>query len=454
MTNGTAHTSSDAVALVILAAGKGTRMKSQTPKVLHDIGNKAMIDHIIDNASCVKPDQTVVVIGLGHDQIKTHLGDRATVVIQDPPLGTGHAVKVTKETLGSFEGDVLVLLGDVPLMTSGIFAAMQDKRKGGMEFVFLGFRPVDPASYGRMVTDRDGRLCSIVEFVEADEETRAIGLCNSGFVLAPANKLYALLDEVKNDNNKGEYYLTDVAALAYSKGISSCVVEASEEEVMGVNSRSELALAEANFQARKRKSVMDNGATLLDPETVWFSCDTVIGKDVTIGQNVVFGPGVVVDSNVTIKAFCHLEQAHVSSGAVVGPYARLRPGAEIGPNAHIGNFVEIKKASIGEGAKVNHLTYVGDATVGARANLGAGTITCNYDGFDKHHTVIGADAFIGSNTSLVAPVIVADGGMTGSGSVITRDVSANSLAMTRSDQVEKPDWAARFRAAKNKRKKG
>lgn len=440
--------------LVILAAGQGTRMKSRLPKVMHRLAGRTMIRHVLEAAAALSPRLAVVVVAPGMEQVAAEVAPALTAV-QEPALGTAHAVAAARSHLAhpdlvGAEGGVLVLFGDTPLVTAETLLrlrqALEAPERPGV--VVLGFRPADPLAYGRLVLDSVGNLERIVEFKEASAEERAIGLCNAGAMAFDAALLPQLLDGIGNDNAKGEYYLTDAVALARTLGRTVALVEGDADEVLGVNSRAELAVAEAVLQGRLRQAAMDGGATLIDPGSVQFSWDTHLGCDVVVGPNVVFGPGVEVEDEVEIKAFCHLEGARVASGAVIGPFARLRPGAEIGADAHIGNFVEIKKASVGAGAKVNHLSYVGDAEVGARANIGAGTITCNYDGFDKHVTRIGVGAFIGSNTALVAPVSVGDGAIIGAGSVVARDVPADALAVTRGDHVEKPGWAARFRAMK------
>jgi bifunctional UDP-N-acetylglucosamine pyrophosphorylase/glucosamine-1-phosphate N-acetyltransferase len=433
-------------AVVVLAAGKGTRMKSSLPKVLHPIAGRAMIHHVLDATVELAPERTVVVLGSGMDPVAQAVAP-ARVAVQDPPLGTGHAVLAAADALEGFGGDVLVVYADTPLVRPATFRTMLERRRADDDpsVVVLGFRPADPAEYGRLVVKKN-RLRRIVEFKDADADERAINLCNAGLMAIDGRRALELLRAIGNDNAKGEYYLTDIVAVAREMGLDSAVVEAPEEEVMGVNSRAELARAEAVWQRRRREHVMDEGVTLADPATVWFSADTVLGRDVTIGQNVVFGPKVVIEDQVRIEAFSHLEGAHVASGARIGPFARLRPGAEIGEDAHIGNFVEIKKAVVEKGAKANHLAYIGDARVGAQANIGAGTITCNYDGFKKHFTDIGAGAFIGSNSALVAPVKIGDGALVGAGSTISRDVPEDAIAVTRATQKEIPQGAARFRA--------
>lgn len=433
-------------AAIILAAGKGTRMKSSLPKVLHPVGHRAMIDHVLAAVDTLSADRTTVVLAPGMTPVAEAVKP-AAVAIQDPPLGTAHAVLAARETLEDFEGDVLVLFGDTPLITSDTLAAMIDRRRESDDpaVVVLGFRPEDTAAYGRLIVDDQGHLEAIVEHRDATEDQRAIRLCNGGVMAIDGKAALGLLDAVGNDNAKSEYYLTDIIALARSEGRVCAVVEGDAAEVMGVDSRAGLARAEAVFQARARTAVMEAGATLLDPDTVYFSADTAIGRDVTIGPNVVFGPGVTLEDQVTIHAFSHIEGAHVGTAATIGPFARLRPGADIGEEVRVGNFVEVKKARVEKGAKINHLSYVGDARVGAEANIGAGTITCNYDGFNKHVTDIGAGAFIGSNSALIAPVKVGDGAIVGAGSAITTDVPEDALSVTRAPQRNIAGWAQKFR---------
>ncbi|WP_417468936.1 bifunctional UDP-N-acetylglucosamine diphosphorylase/glucosamine-1-phosphate N-acetyltransferase GlmU [Maricaulis sp.] len=440
-------------AAVILAAGQGTRMKSKTVKLLHSVGGRPMLDWAIDAARASGAERVVTVYGAHSPAVgdaAARLG--AQTALQDPPLGTGHAVLAARAALEDFDGDMIVLPADMPLVrpatVSAVFAALER----GADVVAIGFEPADPGAYGRLVLNADGDLDRIVEYKDANEAERAIGLCNSGMLAASSRLMFELLGEVGNDNANGEYYLTDVVGLARSRGLKAVVVNASAGEVLGVNSRVDLAAAEASFQTRMRREAMNAGVTLVAPETVFFSWDTQIARDVIIEPNVVFGPGVTIGEDAVIHAFSHLEGATVGEGAQIGPYARLRPGAEIGVKAKVGNFVEIKKSQLGEGAKVNHLSYVGDASIGAGANVGAGTITCNYDGFGKYRTTIGEGAFIGSNTSLVAPVTVGAGAMTGSGGVITEDVPADALALARAEQTNKDGWAARFRRARSTRK--
>ncbi len=441
-------------AAIILAAGMGTRMKSALPKVMHPVAGRPMVLHVLETAAALSPDKTVVVAGPDMDElaalVATH--DLApAVAVQTERLGTGHAVMAARDTLSDFDGTVMVLYGDTPLIEAETLTALRDARTAAKaDVAVLGFRPLDPGAYGRLITDEAGELVEIVEARDASEDQLLVDLCNSGVMAIDGAKLSGLLDGLTNDNAKGEYYLTDIIALARAAGGRCVVVEGDEEEFLGINSRAELADAEDLMQNRLRRAALDGGRTLIDPATVYFSWDTQLGRDVTVGPNVVFGSGVTVADNVEIRAFCHIEGASVAEGAIIGPFARLRPGAEIGEDAHIGNFVEIKNATIAAGAKANHLSYIGDATVGAKANIGAGTITCNYDGYTKSLTEIGAGAFIGSNTALVAPVKVGDGAVIGAGSVITRDVEPDALAVTRSEQKSVPGWAKKQRDRKGR----
>ena len=437
-------------AAVLLAAGRGTRMKSALPKVLHPVAGRPMIGHLLDRLSVVQPERTVVVVSPGTQAVAEFVAPAETV-IQDPPLGTGHAVMAARAALDGFDGDVLVLCGDTPLLTAETMQSMVAARReaGDPAVVVLGFRPDDPGDYGRLITTQDGGLQAIVEANDADAAQREIGLCNAGIMAIDGKRMFDLLDSIGNDNAKDEYYLTDIVEIARSRGWGCTVVETDDPvEVMGVNSRAGLAEAEAAMQDRLRIAAMDNGATLTAPETVWFCHDTKLGRDVTVGPNVVFGGGVSVGDNVEIRAFCHIDGATIENDAIIGPYARLRPGADIGAHAHVGNFVEIKAARLDEGAKANHLSYIGDSWVGAGANIGAGTITCNYDGFFKSRTEIGAGAFIGSNTALVAPVKIGAGAITGAGSTISNDVPENALSITRAPQENRPGWAMKYRLRK------
>ncbi len=444
-------------AAVILAAGQGTRMKSPTPKVLHTVGGRSLIDRAIDVAEGLGCERIVVVTGAHAptvaERVAARLGGGA-VAVQDPPLGTAHAVLAARDALNGFDGDIVVTYADGPLLRPSDIEPLLGLRAHGADVAVLGFEPADPGAYGRLIIGPGERLVRIVEAKDALPDDLRIRACNSGVIAAPSGLLFQLLTEVGNDNAKGEYYLTDVVGLANGRGLKVQAAFAPEEAVLGVNSQAELAAAEAVFQRRRRAELMAEGVTMPAPDTVHLSWDTRIEGGVTVEPFVVFAPGVAVERGALIRAYSHLEGAIVRSGAIVGPYARLRPGADIGEDAHIGNFVEVKKVKVGKGAKANHLSYLGDGSVGEKANIGAGTIFCNYDGFDKFETHVGAGAFIGSDTALVAPVTVGAGAFTGSGSVITKDVAADALAVARGRQVEKPGWAAAFRAAKLKRKTG
>jgi bifunctional UDP-N-acetylglucosamine pyrophosphorylase/glucosamine-1-phosphate N-acetyltransferase len=438
------------LAAIVLAAGKGTRMKSDLHKVLHPIAGRPMLHHLLASIRSLDPAQVIVVTGAAGEQVEaavTSLGVRT--VKQAEQLGTGHAVRQAEDLLRDFDGDVLILYGDVPLVSAKTMQRMIDRlhAEDTPAAVVLGFRPADPGAYGRVIADDVGVIAKMVEYKDASEVERAVTLCNSGLMAARASDLFALLSRVGNDNAAGEYYLPDIVMLAAADGRRSAVIETDAEEVAGVNSRAELAVVEQKWQAGRRAQAMADGATLIAPDTVWFAWDTAIGRDVTIEPNVVFGPGVEIGDGAVIHAFSHIEGATVGPKAAIGPFARLRPGAVIGAKARVGNFVEIKKATLGEGAKANHLSYLGDAEIGARANIGAGTITCNYDGYFKYRTTIGEGAFIGSNSALVAPVAIGDGAIVGAGSVITRDVAADGLAVARGQQVGRPGWAKQFRDA-------
>ena len=442
------------LAAVVLAAGKGTRMKSDLHKVLHPIAGRAMIDHLLASLSELAPQRQVVVVGSGREQLETALAGRAALAVQDPQHGTAHAVLQAGPALAGFDGDVVVLYGDVPFVSAATMRAMLDRLAAddAPAVVVLGFEPDDALQYGRVIAEGD-RIIKMVEFKDASTAERACRLCNSGLLAAKSADLFALLARVSNDNAQGEYYLPDVVNIALADGrMCAVVTTADPDEVAGINSRSELAEAEGRWQARRRRLAMDDGASLIAPETVWFSWDTALGRDVQIEPNVVFGPGVTVADKATIRAFCHIEGATLASGTEVGPYARLRPGAVLEEKAKVGNFVEIKKAVLGKGAKANHLSYIGDAEVGAGANIGAGTITCNYDGYFKHKTVIGERAFIGSNSALVAPVRIGADAIVGAGSAVTRDVLDGELRIVRGEQLVKPGWADRFHDAMKKRK--
>ena len=433
------------IALIILAAGKGTRMKSDLPKVLHEIGGAPMLVHAVQAGRTLDPDHAVIVAGHGADAVAAAMRDddpAVRIVLQTDQLGTAHAVAQARPELEGYEGDALVLYGDTPFIRPETLRRMADARRAH-DIVVLGFEAADPGRYGRLVVS-GGTLERIVEFKDATPTEQAITLCNSGVVMASAPVLFDLIAQVGNDNASGEYYLTDIVGLARAQGLSATAVTCAEVETMGINSRAELSVAEAAFQARRRAEALENGVTLVAPDTVHFAHDTYLGRDCLIEPNVIFGPGVTIETGARIRAFSHLEGCHVARGAIVGPYARLRPGTELAEDTRIGNFVEVKQALIGEGTKVNHLSYIGNAEIGRDSNIGAGTITCNYDGVMKHQTRIGDRVFIGSDTMLVAPVSVGDDAMTGSGSVITRDVAPGALAIARAPQVDKPGLARKL----------
>ena len=435
-------------AVVILAAGQGTRMRSDTHKVLHPIAGKALLMHLLDSVDRLGAEKRVVVVGKGRDQVEKALNGRDVgIAHQAEQKGTAHAVQQAKDALAGYDGTVLILYGDTPFVEPETLKRMLDRLDGdgGPGVVVLASTPDDPLKYGRIILGEGDHIAKMVEFKDATEEERAVRLCNSGMMAVRANDLFRWLDKVGNDNAAGEYYLPDVVNVAAAEGRDAVVIEGDPYETAGVNSRAELAHLELDWQRRRREQALQDGATLIDPESVWFAHDTKLGRDVTVEPHVVFGPGVEIADGATIKAFSHIEGATIATKAVIGPFARLRPGAKIGEKAKVGNFVEVKKAVLGPGAKANHLSYIGDADVGADANIGAGTITCNYDGFGKYSTVIGAGAFIGSNTALVAPVTVGEGAIVGAGSVITKDVEADSLAVERSEQKGIAGWAKRFR---------
>ena len=427
-------------------------MKSPLPKVLHPVGGRPILGAILGAVKSLAPERVVVVTGPAQPSVAAFVsGQGATSAIQDPPRGTGHAAQCALPALEGFSGDVLILYGDTPLLTAETLTALV-AAKGANALALLGFTPEDPGQYGRLILDADGALLRIVEAKDANAAERAVRLCNAGGFVLDAGLLRELLGELKNDNAQGEFYLTDIVGGARARGLRAVAYDAPVEDVMGVNSQAELAEAEAVFQNRARLAHMKAGVTLSDPATVYFSADTEIGAGTTIGPNVVIASGVSIAAGVTIKPFCHLEGVTIAKGAIIGPFARLRPGSEIGEDVHIGNFVETKAAKLDKGAKANHLTYLGDVAVGAGANIGAGTITCNYDGFFKYKTEIGAGAFIGSNSSLVAPVSIGDNANVGAGSVITKNIAADALALTRAPQTDKPGWAARFRSMMGARK--
>ncbi len=442
------------IAAIILAAGKGTRMNSSLHKVLHQVAGRPMIEHLLASVQALQPQKLVTIVGESREQLAKQLKNRVDFAVQDPQLGTGHAVQQAEEALAGFEGDVLVLYGDVPFVKAETMRAMVDRLRAvdAPAAVVLGFEPEDPLRYGRVIAQQ-GRILKMVEYKDATGDERACSLCNSGLLAARSEDLFALLNRVRNENAQGEYYLPDIVNIAIADGHNCAVITCdTPDEVAGINSRAELAAAEAQWQALRREEVMAEGVTLRAPETVFFSYDTELAADVVVEPNVVFGPGVSVAGGATIRAFSHLEGATVGEGVEVGPYARLRPGAVLEKNSKVGNFVEIKNATLAEGAKANHLSYLGDASVGAGANIGAGTITCNYDGYFKHQTTIGPRAFIGSNSALIAPVSIGADAIVAAGSAVSRDVADGELRMVRADQLIKPGWADRFHDAMKKKK--
>jgi bifunctional UDP-N-acetylglucosamine pyrophosphorylase/glucosamine-1-phosphate N-acetyltransferase len=435
-------------AVVILAAGQGTRMRSDTHKVLHPIASRPLLLHLLDRVDALGADRRVVVVGKGREQVEAAIAARdVTIAVQADQKGTGHAVQQAKDALAGYDGPVLILYGDTPFVETETLRRMLDRLagEGGPGIVVLASSPADPLKYGRIILGPGDRIAKMVEYKDATEEERAVRLCNSGMMAVRAKDLFRWLDKVGNDNAAGEYYLPDIVNIAAGEGREAVVIEGDPYEAAGVNSRAELAHLELEWQRRRREQALDEGATLIDPESVWFAYDTKLGRDVTVEPHVVFGPGVQIADGTTIHAFSHIEGATIGARASIGPFARIRPGTNLADKTKIGNFVELKNAEIAEGSKVNHLSYVGDASVGAKANIGAGTITCNYDGFGKYRTVIGDGAFIGSNTALVAPVTVGEGAIVGAGSVITRDVEPDSLAVERNEQKGIAGWARRFR---------
>ncbi|CAA2139860.1 bifunctional UDP-N-acetylglucosamine diphosphorylase/glucosamine-1-phosphate N-acetyltransferase GlmU [Hyphomicrobium sp. ghe19] len=441
---------------VVLAAGKGTRMKSSLPKVLHTIAGQSMLAHVLTTASRIEGGKIAVVAGPGMNAVgaeAVRVVPGARMFEQLAQLGTADAVLAAKPALDEQDGgDVVVLFADTPLVRGEVIARLRAALDSGANIAVLGFRPNNPTGYGRLLIDDHGALTGIREEQDATEAERAIGLCNSGVMAFRVPRLSELLSRIGSANAKGEYYLTDAIEIARQQGLKATVVECDESDVLGVNTREQLAVAEGIWQARARSAFMRDGVTMIAPETVWLNFDTRIASDVSIEPNVIFAAGVTVEEGVQILGFCHIEGATIGKGARIGPFARFRPGARIGANAHIGNFVEVKNVTLGEGAKANHLSYLGDGSVGAGANIGAGTIFCNYDGYNKEKTEIGDGAFIGSNTSLVAPVKIGAGAYIGSGSVITKNVSPGALAIERSAQEERPGWAEKFRAVMSRRK--
>ncbi len=447
-------------ALIVLAAGHGTRMQSDLPKVLHELGGVPLFAHALASGAALEPERVVLVVGNGAEAVAKAaegIDDSIAIAVQEEQNGTADAVAAARDTLAQFEGDALVLYGDTPFISGETLERMVAARVTGADVVMLGFWAADPGRYGRLVVEDDA-LKRIVEFKDATEAERAITLCNSGVVMADAAVLFDLIAGVGNDNASGEYYLTDIVEIANARGLRAVAVTCDEAETLGINTRAELAAAEARFQASKRVEALETGVTLIAPDTVFFAQDTWVGRDAVIEPNVVFGPGVTIETGARIRAFSHLEGCHVSRDAVVGPFARLRPGAELAEGAKVGNFVEIKNAEIAAGAKVNHLTYIGDAYIGESANIGAGTVTCNYDGVMKHHTHIGARSFIGSDTMLVAPVRIGDDAMTATGTVVTSDVPDGAMAIGRAQQENKlgfwPRMLEKLKQDKTKRTSG
>jgi bifunctional UDP-N-acetylglucosamine pyrophosphorylase/glucosamine-1-phosphate N-acetyltransferase len=430
--------------VVILAAGQGTRMRSDTHKVLHPIAGKPMLLHLLATVEAMGADRRVVVVGKGREQLEAALhGHGVATALQSEQKGTGHAVQMAEQALAGFDGSVLILYGDTPFVTEATLKRMLERlaQTDDPGVVVLASSPADGKTYGRVILGEADHISKMVEFKDANEAERAVKLCNSGMMAVGAKDLFRWLGEVGNANAASEYYLPDIVMIAKEEGRAPVAIEGEPFETAGVNSRAELAHLELDWQRRRREEALEQGATLIDPESVWFSHDTRLGRDATIEPHVVFGPGVSIADGATIRAFSHIAGATISSGCEVGPFARLRPGAILGEGAKVGNFVEVKKARLGKGAKASHLSYIGDADVGEKANIGAGTITCNYDGFAKYNTSIGAGAFIGSNTALVAPVSIGAGAIVGAGSVVTKDVAADELAVARGEQRGVAGWA-------------
>jgi bifunctional UDP-N-acetylglucosamine pyrophosphorylase/glucosamine-1-phosphate N-acetyltransferase len=440
---------------IVLAAGEGTRMRSSLPKVLHPVAGQPLLAHVLGAVPEGAGAATAVVIGPNHEAVAAEARRRrpdAATFVQRVRLGTAHAVLAAREAIASGADDLLVVFGDTPLISAATFERLRAPLKKGAALAVLGFRAADPTGYGRLVVERD-RLVAIREHADASQEERAITLCNAGVMAFDGRRALEIIEKIGHANAKGEYYLTDAVTVVRDLGLEAVVIETSEDEVRGINTKAQLAEAEQVMQARLRKSALDAGVTMIAPETVYLAADTTFGNDVTIEPFVVIGPGVSIADGAVIHAFSHIVQASIGRGASVGPYARLRPGTSLGEGVRIGNFVETKAATLEAGAKVNHLSYIGDAHVGEGANIGAGTITCNYDGFDKHRTTIGAGAFVGSNSSLVAPVKIGNRAYVGSGSVITKDVPDDALAVERSPQANREGGAARYREMKTRDKK-
>ncbi|HEU4957011.1 MAG TPA: bifunctional UDP-N-acetylglucosamine diphosphorylase/glucosamine-1-phosphate N-acetyltransferase GlmU [Sphingomicrobium sp.] len=441
--------------VVILAAGQGTRMRSDTHKVLHPIAGRPMLMHLLSTVERMGAERSVVVVGKGREQLEKALhGHGVATALQAEQKGTGHAVQMAEEAMAGFEGSVLILYGDTPFVTEETLRRMLDRlaAEDGPGVVVLASSPADGKTYGRVILGEGDRISKMVEYKDANEAERAVKLCNSGMMAVGSADLFRWLTKVGNANAASEYYLPDIVMIAKDEGRAPVAIEGEPFETAGVNSRAELAHLELDWQRRRREEALEQGATLIDPESVWFSADTKLGRDCTIEPHVVFGPGVQIADGATIRAFSHIEGAIIATACEVGPFARLRPGAVLGEGAKVGNFVEVKKSNLGKGAKANHLSYIGDANVGDRANIGAGTITCNYDGFGKYQTEIGPEAFIGSNSALVAPVSIGAGAIIGAGSVVTKNVAADELAIARGEQKGFAGWAARFRARQQAKK--
>lgn len=432
-------------------------MRSDTHKVLHPIASRPLLLHLLDRVDALGADRKVIVVGKGREQVEAAIAGRdAEIAVQAEQKGTGHAVQQAEAALADYPGAVLILYGDTPFVEAATLRRMLDRLDGkkGPGVVVLASRQADPAKYGRIVLGEGDHIARMVEYRDASEEERAINLCNSGMMAVRAADLFRWLGQVSNDNAAGEYYLPDIVNIAAAEGRDAVVIIGDPYEAAGVNSRAELVHLELEWQRRRREQALEEGATLIDPESVWFAYDTKLGRDVTVEPHVVFGPAVTVGDGATIHAFSHIDGATIGASARIGPFARIRPGTRLAVKSKVGNFVELKKANIGPGAKVNHLSYVGDAEVGANANIGAGTITCNYDGYGKYPTRIGEGAFIGSNSALVAPLTIGAGAVIGAGSVITKDVAADSLALARGEQKGIAGWAKRFRERMSARKTG
>lgn len=439
-------------AAIILAAGKSTRMKSRHSKVLHHVGGRSMLSWVTALARSSGAEHIVCVVGEMNADVRAEAeGLGLDIAVQEPQLGTGHAVQAAQAAMGDFEGDVAVLYADTPLIQDDTLESVFAALEGDANVAVLGFEPDEPGAYGRLI-EKDGELTAIVEAKEATPEQLAVRLCNSGVIAARSKDMFSALSRVTNDNIKGEYYLTDIIEILRGDGLKAVAVHADPQEVLGVNSRVDLAEAEQAFQNRVRMQMLEKGVTLRDPATTIFAYDTDIAADAEVGANVVFGPGVSVAAHAVIHPFCHIEGASIGEGAQIGPFARLRPGTVMGEGSKAGNFVETKKAKVGKGTKLNHLSYLGDAVIGENVNVGAGTITCNYDGYFKHVTTIEDEAFIGTNSSLVAPITIGKGAFLGSGGVVTKDVPADALAIARADQENRDGWAKRYHAAQARRK--